>query len=294
MSGKLESTHKRDFFKTLGIGMIAAPVAAITAASMDSKESGGVKTKESAYQRLFRTRVLKAGWFEEPPFTIYNPNTQERTGIVIRIVERFAADFDIKVQWETISNFAMMGQDLATGKYDAICASLINMPRAMLIDSCDPFVFVPMYAYVRADDNRFHSHAQFNDPSITISGQEGTAATAITQKRFPKAKHHMLTNAELSDMLVSVASKKADVVYITPSIYEEFNKNNPGKLKPMSGEPLQLFTFSFGVAPEQDGLKSLFNNSLHRMMVSGEFDEIFAEFDPTKTLLRPGISFNKG
>ncbi len=279
--------NKRDFFKTLTTAAIVAPVA-IAASGLSDKSSAPVK--ESAYARVMRTRVLKAGWFEEPPFTLYNPNTQARTGIVPRIVERFCADYEWTVEWVTISNFAMMGADLASGKYDAICASMINMPRGGIIDSINPFVFVPTFAYVRADEKRFTSLAQFNDASVVISGQDGTAVTAVARQKFPKAQHYMANSADLVDMFVSVATKKADVAFMIPSFYDEYNKHNPGVLKQMGTAALQLFSFSFGVQPEQEGLKSLMNNSLHRMMVSGEMDEVFAEFDPGKTLLRPIIA----
>jgi ABC-type amino acid transport substrate-binding protein len=184
----------------------------------------------------------------------------------------------------------MMGQDLAAGKYDAICASLINMPRAMLVDSCDPFVFVPTYAYIRADDNRFQSIKDFNNPAYTISGQEGTAVTTTAREKFPAAKFHMLTNTDLAEMFVTVATRKADVAFMIPSFFDAYNKNNPGVLKQLSDTPLQTFSFSFGLAPEQQGLKSLFNNSLHRLIVSGELEEIYAEFDPANTLMRPNFS----
>ena len=247
--------------------------------------------KETAYERVMRTKTLRCGWFAEPPFTNLDPNTNEKTGIVVDIVNKFAADYDVKTEWVTISNFAMMGEDLKQGKYDAICASLFNMPRGGLVDSADAFVYVPAYGYVRSSETRLTSLSQLNSADFRIAGQEGAAVTAVAQEKFPKAQFHIIPSAELSEMLASVAAGKADVAFMIPSFYEQFSKTNPGVLKPLDPDhPLQTFVLAFGVKPQEEGLKSLFNNSLQRMMASGELASIFAKHDPAGGLLYPTLS----
>ncbi len=249
--------------------------------------------KETAYERVLRTKVLRCGWFAEPPFINLDPNTDRKTGIVIDIIDRFASDYEVKVEWVTISNFAMMGEDLKEGKYDAICASLFSMPRGGLIDSVDAFAFMPAYGYVRHDENRLTSLSQLDSPDIRIAGQEGAAVTAVARERFPKAQFHIIPSAELSEMLVSVAANKADVAFMIPSFYEQFSEHNPGILKPLDlTHPLETFVLAFGVKPQEEGLKSLFNNSLQRMMVSGNLAAIFAKHDPAGGLLYPTISIS--
>jgi polar amino acid transport system substrate-binding protein len=281
---------KRSFLKGLGTAAVAAPVAAVTA---KVSAPNAVASKQSVYQRVMGRGVLRAGSFEEPPFTMIDPNTGERSGIVVEVTKRFAEEYGLKIEWQTIANFAMMGEDLDVGRYDAICASLINMPRGGRIDYTIPFVFIPTFGYVRADETRFTSLKQLNNPAYTIAGQEGAAVTAVAKDKYPDAKSHVLTNADLADMLVSVVTKKADVAFMIPSFYDEFNKNSPGKLKPLDDkDPLQVFSFSFGLKPEEEGFKSILNGTLHRMIVSGELDELFKQFDPGHGLLRPTIHYS--
>jgi ABC-type amino acid transport substrate-binding protein len=238
-----------------------------------------------------RTKTLRCGWFAEPPFINLDPNTGNKTGIVVDIVNRFASDYDVKIEWVTISNFALMGEDLKEGKYDAICASLFNMPRGGLVDSADAFVFMPAYGYVRSDENRLTSLSQLNDADFRIAGQEGAAETAVARQKFPKAQFHIIPSAELSEMLASVVAKKADVAFMIPSFFEQFSKFNPGALKPLdSDHPLQIFVLAFGMKPQEEGLKSMFNSSLHRMMASGDLAAIFAKYDPEGGLLYPTIN----
>ncbi|MGE4351689.1 MAG: substrate-binding periplasmic protein [Bdellovibrionales bacterium] len=251
------------------------------------------KQTETAYARVLRTKTLHCGWFAEPPFTNVDPNTGEKSGIVVDIVNQIASDYDLKVSWETISNFAMMGEDLKQGKYDAICASLISMPRGGLIDSVQPFVYVPAYAYVRSDETRLTALEQLNDSAYRIAGQEGAAVLQVARQKFPNAQFHIIPSAELSEMLTSVVANKADVAFMIPTFFQQFLKNNPGTMKQLDATPLQLFTFAFGVKPEEDGLKSLINNTLERMMASGELADIFKKYDPQGDLIYPVLSVSK-
>ena len=250
--------------------------------------------KETAFEHVMHTKTLRCGWFAEPPFTNVDPNTNEKTGIVVDIVNKFSTDYDVKVEWVTISNFSMMGEDLKQGKYDAICASLFNMPRGGIIDPADAFVFMPAYGYVRNNEARLTSLEQLNNPEFRIAGQEGAAVTTVARDKFPKAQFHIIPSAELSEMLTNVVANKADVAFMIPSFYEQFSKNNSGMLKPLDPDhPLQTFVLAFGVAPQQEGLKSLFNSSLDRMIASGELAAIFAKHDPAGGLLYPTINTSK-
>ena len=276
------------------IALLISIVAAYVTVKMTTSPVASYSAKETAYERIMRTKTIRCGWFVEPPFINFDANTNEKTGIVIDIVNTIAKDYDLKVEWETISNFAMMGEDLKQSKYDVICSSLINMPRGGLVDYADAFVFIPAYGYVRSNESRISNLTQLNDPTFIIAGQEGAAVTTVARQKFPKAQFHIIPSAELSEMFASILANKADVAFMIPSFYQEFDKKNPGTLKPLDpNTPLQIFTFGFGVKPEEYGLKAMINNSLHRMTVSGELAAIYAKHDPSGSLLYPKIAMSK-
>jgi ABC-type amino acid transport substrate-binding protein len=277
--------------KNVILSILLSIIAAYVTVQFIKPHETKMVSQETAYERVMRTKTLRCGWFAEPPFTNVDFNSNEKTGIVADIVNKFADDYDVKIEWVTISNFAMMGEDLKQGKYDAICASLFNMPRGGLVDAVDPFVYMSAYGYVRSDETRIRSLDQLNNAEYRIAGQEGAAVTAVAREKFPDAQFHIIPSAELSEMLESVAVNKADVAFMIPSFYEQFSKANPGVLKPLDPDhPLQTFVLAFGVKPEEEGLKSLFNSSLHRMMASGELAQIFARYDPSGGLSYPMIS----
>lgn len=284
---------KASFGTFLGVILVAAIVAALTVNTIGAPST---TQKQTALDRVLEAKVIKAGWFEEPPFTLHDPNTGARTGIVPEIANQIAADYGIRIQWETIANFALIGEDLALGKYDVVLASLFNMPRGGRVDYADSFVYLPTYAYVRADETRFATLADIaNTPGVRIAGQEGAAVTMVSRERFPKAEFNIIASADLADMLLAVTTGKADVAFMIPSFFDAFEKTNPGKIKPLPGnESLQTFSVAFGLKPGEEELKAAINNSLHRMMVSGQLADIFARHDPTGSLLRPTVSYTSG
>lgn len=287
--------RKASFGTAIGVILIAAVVAFVTTSTIaphgTSTSSGGAAP--STYDRVMETKVIKAGWFAEPPFTMYDANTGKRSGIAPDIAAKVEEEYGVKIEWETISNFALMGEDLALGKYDVIFASLFNMPRGGRVESTDPFVFLPTYGYVRRDETRYTRLSDIVAAGTRIAGQEGAAVTDVARKRFPTAEFHIIPSADLADMLLAVSSNKADVAFMIPSFYAEFNAANPGKIKPISDESMQTFSVAFGVKPGEEAFKAMLNGTLHRLIVSGELAAIFTKYDPQHTLLQPIVPMGR-
>jgi len=285
---------KREFLKTFGTAAVAVPVAAATSLAMHPAQGA---EKKSAYQRVIDKNVLRAGWFEEAPFTLYNPNTGERRGIAVELTEKILGGLTLKPEWVSITNYAAMGDDLGNARFDAICASLIMLPRGGRITYSMPYAYVPMHGYVRARETRFGSELmQLNDPQYKIAAIDSEGGSTIAHQKFPKAKFLDLPQGtQIAELLMNVAQSKADVAFAMPTVFAEFDKNNPSALKPIaSEEPLHIFAVAFGFKPGEDALKDLFNDSFQRMIVSGELEAIFNEFDPQHYLLRPGIRYSTG
>lgn len=284
---------KREFLKNLTGALVAAPVAAATSVVMRPSHE---TDKKSVYQRVMERGVLRAGSFEELPFTFYDPATAKRQGIAVALAEQLLDSVNLKIEW-TATNFATLVPDLELGHYDAVCASLFMMPRAGRLDYTMPYAYVPVHGYVRADEKRLgHDMAQLNDPRFRIVGLDGEGATNIAHQKFPQARFLDLPQSTpLPDMLLNVASRKADVAFVIPSVFAEFDKYNPGLLRPIpSEEPLHVFAIAFALKPGEEMMKSLLNNGLHRMIASGELEAIFNKFDPHRYILRPGIRYSQG
>lgn len=247
-------------------------------------------THETAYQRVMRTGTIRCGYFEEVPFTIVDPNTGKKSGIAVELAETVAAQLGLKVEWAEPIKFATIVTDLESGRYDAVCGSLFNMPRGGRTDYTTPFIYMPSYGYVRPGEKRFSKDWNaVNDKNVTMAILDGEGSSTVAQRLYPQAKQYALPQvADISEMLLAVANKKADIAFVMPSVFAAFDKTNPGKLVPVKADrPFYVFSLSFGVNAGETELKNMFDFMIRQLIVSGEMDSIIDKYEGQKgTFLR--------
>ncbi len=238
---------------------------------------------DSVYNRVMEKRTIDCGYFVEPPFTLKDEATSEYSGLAVDLTKMIAKELDLKVNWKEQISFATFPEDLNANKYDMVCGSIFALPRAGRMDYTSPYAYVSMVGYVRPDNEKLDK--AFNDvdwSDVTIVGLDGEGATTAAQKLLPEAKMQVLPQlSNISEMLLTVASGKADVAFVLPSVFEDFNKANPGKLrKAKLDKPLYSYAVGFGIAKGQEEYKALINNVLRQYTVSGELKSLFEKHDP--------------
>jgi len=244
--------------------------------------------KESAYDRVMRTHTLRCGTFEESPFTILDVNTDARTGIAVALAERIAHDLNLKLEWVPVSNFTTLGEDLRNGRYDAICASAFNMPRAGTIDYTTQYIYVPVYGYTQAGRTAdFPDISKIDLKQTKIIGMDGEGATTIARQRLPNATFSILPEvSSIPEMLTALVSHKGDIAFVMPTVFANFDRNNPDKLQKIPGAPFHVFPVSFAIAPNEPALKDSLDIIIQNLKASGELDSVIDNYDPDKLLFR--------
>jgi ABC-type amino acid transport substrate-binding protein len=276
--------------KMLFLGLVVSVLLSGVALNVANTASATtIIDKESAYDRVMRTGVLRCGFFEEAPFTNIDPNTNKKSGIAVELAENMAAQLGLKIEWTPLS-LATLVTDLETGRYDTVCASAFNIPRAGRVDYTTPYIYVPSRAYVRKGDSRFDGNLdRLNDSNYTMAILDGEGSTTIAQRLYPKAKQSALPqNAQISEMLLAVSSKKADIAFVLPSVFQQFEKNNPGVLQEVKTKnPFYVFSVSFAVRAGEVKLKNMFDFMIKQMVVSGEMDRLVDKYEEVpNTFLR--------
>lgn len=247
--------------------------------------------QKSVYRRVLDSGVLRCGYFEEPPFTVVDPNSGERSGIAVDLTEAVARELGLKLEWVNVSNFTLMGQDLESGRYDAVCASVFQMPRGGTTDYTIPYIYVPVYGYSRSDVDSYDNRLDSLDWStVAVAGIDGEGATTVVKKMHPDVKISALPPAsQIAEMLNMVVGKKADMAFVLPTVYKDFNGSNPGLLKRIaSAKPLYVFSVGFAVKPEEPGFKNMLDIVIRQMIVSGEMDTLIGKYDTDGLFIRPG------
>lgn len=248
------------------------------------------ENKQSVYDRVMASGTLRCGYFEEAPFTIVDPNTDKKSGISVELAEKVAAELGLKIEWASPINFGTFTEDLRNGRYDAICSSLFNLPRAGKIDYTIPYTYVPVYAYTQTGRTDFDNKLDTLDWSTTsIAGLDGEGATTIAQKKLSQAKFVILPQtAQIADMLTSVADKKADIGFVMPTVFKKFDTTNPGKLqKVLTEKPFYVFNVGFGIKADEPAFKNMLDFMIRNMAANGTLDELFKKYDPDGLLFRP-------
>ncbi len=237
--------------------------------------------KESSYDRVMRTGVLRCGYGIYPKFLERDLNTKAFSGMYYDLLEEIGKQLSLKIEWTEEVAFSTAFDGLKSNRYDVACMPFNQTPgRARATEFTTPIIFAPTYAYVRANDTRFdNAYAKINDPSVTYAYLEGEFSQYLKAERFPKAQTLSLPNlTDVSQVLLQVSTGKADIATTEPSTAEPFLLNNPGKLKRVIGPSLRMQAAGLDVAVGEHALRAMLDTTIRAMLASGVVEKIVGKY----------------
>ena len=238
----------------------------------------------SVYDRVMKNRTIKCGYIVYPPETIKDPNTGALSGTVVETMEAVGKVLDIKIEWAEEVPFTNLFEGVKTGRIDALCSGLYENPqRAQAVLFSLPTNYGVTYAFSRADDNRFDSDLNLiNSASVKIAMIDGEIAQSIANKKFPEAEQVALPQlTDISMVLETVASGKADVAFLQKGPAKGFLSNNPGKVKLIGQKPVQAFPAPpLAVPLDEIKLKTLMDSAIKALLLDGTIETILRKYDP--------------
>ena len=269
----------------INILSLVIAVSALASVLISGKSDGPREIKqETAFERVLRTNTLRCGYIVYPPETIKDPNTGKLTGTVVETTEEVGRKLGLKVEWTAEVGFQDKFEGLKTGRYDALCSGLREDPayaKAALFSA--PLMYGTTYVFVRVEDHRFDSSLNaINTPDVRIAQIDGEGAQVVATENFPKASGYFLPPmSNISEVLIAVATKKADVAFLQIAPGRGFMEHNPGKLKVLNQRPVRtwiqpLMTFSHG---EHD-LKYMIDATLRELHENGFVERVLRKYDP--------------
>jgi len=229
--------------------------------------------KESAYERVMRTGVIRCGYWNWPPLFVKDAADGKNSGIFYELTMYIGNALGLEVEWTKEVAFSSFEQDLITGKIDAVCAGVWpKAARSRTMEFSDPVFYVPMNVYVRAGDNRFDGNlSALNSPDVTFSGMDGLVEAAIVAQDFPKALRTALPDtAGVSEIFLMVKDAKADAVIADVFTATDFLENNAASLKAIkSDHPIRYFGNTIAVAKGEQELVNMLNTALEEAQSAG-------------------------
>jgi ABC-type amino acid transport substrate-binding protein len=250
--------------------------------------------KESAFDRIMRTGVIRCGYYVFPPVTYRDPNTGILSGLTVDTMNYIAERASLKVEWTEEVTFGNWVPALQAKRVDAICTPMWpELPMARAAAFSEPMFFAGLYPVVRADDVRFAkgvTRERFNQPDVTFVSQEGNITSILTKAAFPNAKHYVLSpEADTTSLVMSVVNKKADVQLADYNAVNQWNEHNESKIKIIDQiAPIKVQQFPFSVGRGEYDLLAFLNLAVKEMHYNGEMDRILRKWEPEpgKTFLR--------
>jgi ABC-type amino acid transport substrate-binding protein len=239
--------------------------------------------EESVYDRVMRTGTIRCGYTIYPPDTIKDPNTDKLSGIFVDTMQKAADALHLKLEWTEEVSWGSMIEGLISNRYDAVCSGVWeNTDRGRVVGFSRPVFYSALNAYVRKDETRFGNDLTvLNDPNIRIAVSDGETNATVARNRFPRAQQIALPQgSDFSQLLLTVSTGKADVVFIEPAVAADFMKNNPDSLKTLSDRPLLVLPTIVMFKRGQDEFKSMLDSALDQLVNDGEVDDLLKQYEP--------------
>lgn len=244
--------------------------------------------KESAFDRVMRTGVLKCGFIPWPPGYEVDPTTKEVKGPNKELFTDIAKLVGWKVEFQEVA-LGSNALDLNSGRIDAMCGDgpwVISSVK--FVDYTTPLVYFPVNVYVREKDDRFKSYGDLNKENVTFAGIDGDLSVDLVGVRFPKAKSQTMINLTDPALLMrQVADGKADAVIIDPYTAQNFQAANPGQIRQIekTGEALAVYPFMMSVSRGEDKLQQTLSRASEMAINIGLVESKLDLYDKTRTIV---------
>ncbi len=233
-------------------------------------------------QRVLDSETIRCGYAISPPALVKDPTTGEMSGPVPEVMEEIGKTLGLTIKWTEEAGWGNFIEGLRANRYDAFCAGMWpDGPRMKFLSLTQPFVYNVMYGYVRVDDNRFDGNIEAaNSEDITVPVVEGDITETLFKQVFPKAKQLNLGQiSTVSEMILSVTTKKADITLLAPDMFDAFDKTNPGELRVVKNTgPLGYKGASFGVKAGEYHMRDMLDQALNILRDDGTLEKIFAKY----------------
>ena len=239
--------------------------------------------KESTFDRVTRTQTIRCGYADWSPFLVKDPNTGKISGLFYDVMEQLGKRLNIKIDWTEEVGYGAIIEGLRAGRYDMICTALAqNSTRVKAVDFSMPLFFMPFYVISRKDDTRFDkTYDILNDPKYKLAVLDGELSSVMAAQFFPKATQDALSQtADLSLMLKEVETKKADVGFLEPVTFMDYEAKNPGLLKIVDkSRPLNMFAVSFLLPINDTPFKRMIDVTLNELVNDGTLTPLIKKYE---------------
>jgi polar amino acid transport system substrate-binding protein len=275
----------------VGVVVLSVAVAVMTSLLMNRSATAAPGGNE-VYERVIKAAKIRCGYVVYPPSCIKDPNSGKISGIMVDTIRQVGKNLSLDIDFTEEVAWGSMIEGLQTDRYDLVVSGIWpNSSRAKLVDFSDPLYYSAIGVYVRQDDDRFKGNWRaINAAGVKIATIDGEMSDIIARTQFPDAARDSLPQtADVSRLLLEVATRKADVTFVEPYFGYEYLKSNPGSVKNIATErPIRIFGNTVMFRGGQPKFKAMLNTAIEESINTGSVDALLDQYEP-----EPGLFYRK-
>ena len=269
----------RNHILTLALAVI---ISWLMIQSHNPQNNSASAAKETAYERVMRTGVIRCGYFPYAPALIKDPNTGEFSGIFYDTIIEMGRRLNLEIKMAEEVGYGVIPEGFKTGRYDAFCNTVWPTPeRSRAASFSMPLYYSPVIVMVRANEHRFSDNQELlNNVAIKFSIKDGDVSASYAESFFSQSSRISIPQlADTSQLLDDVAKGKSDAVINSLELFYQYLEKNPDSLKELSpGNPIQSSANTFMLPPNDYQLKMMFDVTLQDLHNTGFIEKTIRKY----------------
>lgn len=270
--------------------LLLATLPTLSLCGCNTNASHQASSEQSVYDRVMKQGKIRCGYVLYTPGCIKDPNTGKLSGIGIDTIELVAKNLGLEVEWSEEVGWGSMIEGLLTNRYDMIATPVwTNANRARQVDFSKSLFYSPIFAYTKKGDKRFSgvSLEKLNSPNFLVATVDGETAEIIAREDFSQAKKVSLPQlSDLSQLLLTVSSGKADFTFMEPASAAGFIAHNANSVEILkTARPVRIFPNCWMFKRGQMEFKSMIDTALDQLINSGAEEKIIHKYEPVPNSL---------
>lgn len=223
------------------VAVVALILAAIALFQARRKTPTGPTNVESSLSKTRQSKIIKAGYSNFKPYTIFNPNAQnpdeQVTGFSADMLKEIAARQSPpwKIEWHKIT-FETLKADMESGRFDVFADAVYQtVPRASDFGLTVPYSYFGVaVGLVRKNETRFQKFEDLDREGITIALAQGWTSTEFAQQHLTKPTLKMISVGDDPFVqLQEVIAGRADIALQDVPTVLQFAQAHPNEVKPL-------------------------------------------------------------
>ncbi len=248
--------------------------AGLTGTALAATAIANPAAAQSALEAITRRGEIRLGYIVSPPNTSRDPRTNEVSGLYADAAKVIVSEMGLRLVWVE-TTWGTFAAGLQSGQFDlSIAGTFATIRRAMAVDFTNPIFYNGYSGIARANETRFRTLQDLNNPQVRIAVVQGGAAEDFLRRNLPRAQVVALGTGNLTAPFVEVASNRADVGIEDANTTAMFARQQPLVKDIFAEQPFNFLPLAWAVRKGNHDVLGVINQGIENMMVSGRWADI--------------------